>query len=52
MNKLLNTENSKVLASKLRPLKSLKFENCYFTEQKVIAQLSSVMGGAMHDKLS
>ena len=40
----------KVLASKLRPVKTFKGEKCYFTGQKVIAQLLRVTGEAICDK--
>ena len=50
MNKLPNAKNLKVLASKLRPMKTFKGEKCYFTGQKVIAQLLNVTGEAICDK--
>ena len=39
-----------VLASELRPVKTLKCEKCYFTVEKVKAQPPSVTGRAMYDK--
>ena len=50
INKLPNSKDRNVLASKLRPVKTFRGEKCYFTEQTVIAQRPRITGGAVYDK--